>query len=114
MRISRFEPRTAGSEILARGSSGVTVSGLARANGEARLNCPRLEPDGIVGEHPASVPQLFVVVKGNGQVRAAGEEAPVEAGQAFLREAGGEHESQAGPEGMTVVVLEADHLSRPR
>lgn len=90
------------------------LSTLAHASGEAWLNRLRLDPSGVVGKHRAAVPQLFVVVEGSGRVRVKDQEAPVEAGQAVLWEAGGEHESRAGPEGMTVVVLEADRLSRPR
>ena len=57
--------------------------------------------------------QLFAVVEGSGWVRAGGEEAPVEAGRAVLWEAGEGHESRAGADGMTMIVLEADHLSHP-
>jgi quercetin dioxygenase-like cupin family protein len=65
-------------------------------------------PGGIVGRHPAVVPQLFVIVQGSGWVSGAdGEREPIAAGEAVRWEAGEEHES-GSEEGMTALVLEAE------
>ncbi len=69
-----------------------------------------IEPGGVVGRHPAVVPQLFVVVSGSGWVSGSdGEREPVEAGGAVLWEQGEEHES-GSEEGMTALVIEAGSL----
>lgn len=110
MRIFRFDPRTSGREISAYGSSGVLFSGLARSEGEARLSCLRLRPGGALGRHPAPIPQLFVVVEGDGWVSTDADEVRVKAGQAVLWEIEEQHESRAGPQGMTVLVLEGEDV----
>ena len=110
MRIIRFDPDVSGRELTAFGSSGVLFSVLARSSGEGQSICFQVEPGGGIGRHPAAVPQLFVVVEGDGWVKAGEEEARVEAGQAVLWEAGEDHESGAGPNGMTVIVLEAENI----
>jgi quercetin dioxygenase-like cupin family protein len=70
-----------------------------------------IAPGGIVGRHPAVVPQLFVVVRGSGWVSGAdGEREPVEAGDAVLWEQGEEHESGSDT-GMTAIVLEYEALA---
>ena len=108
MRVFRFDPHTSGQELSAYGSSGVFFSGLARSEGEARLSCLRLRPGGALGRHPAPIPQLFVVVEGDGWVSTDADEVRVKAGQTVLWEAGEDHESRAGPQGMTVLVLEGE------
>ncbi|MFY0544586.1 cupin domain-containing protein [Brevibacillus sp. H7] len=74
------------------------------------IGCIHLGPNGILGHHPAPVPQLFLVVQGEGWVRGEGEErVRIEAGQAVFWETGEGHES--GTEsGMTAIVIEGDQL----
>lgn len=62
---------------------------------------------GLVGYHPATSPQLFMVVQGSGWVRAGddGERQPVTAGDAAFWEEGEMHEA-GSDEGMQVIVLE--------
>ena len=113
VRTFRFDQASGGTEVTAHGSSGVAFSLLSHVNGEAQLACLRLKPGGLLGRHPAAAPQLFVVVEGGGWVRTDDREASVGAGQAVLWEAGEEHESRAGADGMTAIVLEAGDLSGP-
>jgi quercetin dioxygenase-like cupin family protein len=69
-----------------------------------------VEPGGVVGRHPAVVPQLFVVVRGSGWVSGGnGEREPIVAGEVVLWEAGEEHES-GSEAGMTALVLESESL----
>jgi quercetin dioxygenase-like cupin family protein len=69
-----------------------------------------IAPGGIVGQHPAVVAQLFVVVRGSGWVSGAdGEREAIESGQAVLWEQGEEHESGSDT-GMTVLAVEAESL----
>ena len=49
--------------------------------GDAQVIRVELGPGGVLGTHPASIAQLFVVVSGSGWVRAeGGEEVPAAAG----------------------------------
>jgi quercetin dioxygenase-like cupin family protein len=69
-----------------------------------------IEPRGTVGRHPATVEQLFVVVRGSGWVSGGdGVREPISAGEAVLWDPGEEHES-GSEEGMTVLVVEAEHI----
>jgi quercetin dioxygenase-like cupin family protein len=106
VKIVRFDPSR---PITEHGSSGATVVGVARMDGRAQVVCIRLGPGGRVGEHPATVPQLFLVVAGSGWVRAGGDRHDVEAGSAAYWEPNELHESGTD-DGMTAVVVEAESL----
>ena len=94
-------------EATAPGTIGTRVRRLAR---EAHAVVLELGPGGVLGRHPAGVPQLFVVVRGSGWVSgAAGGREQIEAGEAVVWESGEEHES-GSEEGMTVLVVEAESL----
>ena len=89
------------------GSRGTAVRGVTR---EGQVVVIEIRPGGVLGRHPATVTQLFVVVAGSGWVSGAdGERADVGAGEAALWEAGEEHES-GSDKGMTAVVVEAERL----
>jgi mannose-6-phosphate isomerase-like protein (cupin superfamily) len=65
---------------------------------------------GVLGRHPATVPQLFVAVRGSGWVSGGeGERESIEAGEAVAWDLGEEHES-GSDEGMTAIVVEAESL----
>ncbi len=67
-------------------------------------------PGGVLGRHPATVAQLFVVVSGSGWVSGEdGERVEIAAGEAALWEAGEEHES-GSDEGMTALVVESERV----
>ncbi len=72
-----------------------------------------LRPDGILGLHPATADQLFLVAAGSGQAFAAGDD-PVQlaAGSAVLWHAGERHETRAGPDGLVAIVIEGEFLSQ--
>src|SRR5512146_1592432 len=102
MRIFSFEAATA-RPLTAFGSANASIAPLARPSGFVQLVCMRLEAGGVVGMHPATIPQLFLVVTGEGW--------PIRAGLAAVWEAGEEHESGTEAEaGMMAIVLEAAQL----
>lgn len=112
MRIVHFD-RGRGADVLRHGSSGVRGVPLARSTelGRYAVTVLHVEPDGVVGRHPAPLDQLFTVVAGHGWVAGAdGARVDVSVGQAVVLDAGEVHEAGSA-EGMTVVVVEADDLS---
>ena len=109
MRIFRFD-HEAGKSIDRYNSSGFTISNVVHLVGEAVVNCAYLEVNGVIGYHQAAVPQLFLVVQGEGWVRGeAPERNPIKAGQAAYWEKGEWHES--GTEtGMTAIIIEGEKI----
>jgi quercetin dioxygenase-like cupin family protein len=95
--------------IEAFGSSGASAARLASGTGPWNMVQVRLEPGGILGLHPTVGDQHFVLVRGSGQVRGK-DPTPVRvaACQAVLWEAGEEHETNAGPEGLVAVAIESE------
>jgi quercetin dioxygenase-like cupin family protein len=107
VRLVPFEPTR---EITHFDSRGATIAGIARAIGETRVLLLELAPGGVLGLHPASCPQLFLVVSGAGRVRSGDEQPqPIERGTAAVWDAGEPHETTT-EDGLTAVVVEADSL----
>jgi len=106
MKLVAFDPAHA---ITHFDSHGATIGGVARCTGETRVSLLELAAGGIVGEHPATSPQLFLVVAGSGWVRVGEDRRAIEPWQAALWEAGERHESGSDG-GLTAVVVEADSL----
>jgi quercetin dioxygenase-like cupin family protein len=106
VKFVRFDPSR---PITQHGSTGVTVAGIARMEGRAQVVCIRLEPGGVLGEHPAVGAQLFLVVAGSGWVRAGADRRDVAAGSGALWESDELHESGTD-DGMTAVVVEAKSI----
>jgi quercetin dioxygenase-like cupin family protein len=89
------------------GSREAAVRGVTR---EGYVVVMEIGPGGVLGRHPATVAQLFVVLSGSGWVSGPdGERVDVAAGEAALWEAGEEHES-GSHEGMTALVVESERL----
>jgi len=106
MKIFRFDRET-GKIIDRFGSSGFTLTRVTHLLEETMIQFAYLERGGVIGYHQAAVPQLFLVVQGEGWVR---EQAPartqIQAGQGAYWEEGEWHE--AGTEtGMTAIIIEA-------
>ena len=105
MKIYRFDAEV-GRSIDRYNSSGFVISKIVRLLEEAAVNCAYLEAKGMIGYHQAAIPQLFLVMQGEGWVR--GEEpdrTAINAGQAAYWDKGEWHES--GTEtGMTAVIIE--------
>jgi quercetin dioxygenase-like cupin family protein len=94
-------------EVSAPGSVSARVRRLAP---QAHAVVIEIGPGGVVGRHPAPVPQLFVVIRGSGWVSGAdGGHKAIGAGEAVLWEQGEEHES-GSEDGMTALVVEAETL----
>lgn len=92
--------------IEGHGSKGATFGRVAVLDGSGQIGCIHLEAGGVLGRHPAPIPQMLCVIDGQGQVSGAdGSVHPIQAGQAAFWEAEESHESSTAT-GMTVIVLE--------
>ena len=69
-----------------------------------------LEENGVIGSHEASVPQILLVVSGEGSVQSSTtERVPIETGDAVFWEKGEEHETFSAT-GMTAIVIESPEI----
>lgn len=57
---------SAGREISNYGSENVILAWIAHLAGRAHISCMHIGPKGVVGYHQAAIPQLFLVVQGEG------------------------------------------------
>ena len=79
-------------------------------SGELHVGCMRLGPGGLIGMHPASVPQLLAVVEGEGWIRGAdGDRTPISAGGAVFWSRGEMHETGTDS-GLVAIVIETAAL----
>jgi len=106
MKIFRFDCES-GKVIDLYNSSGFTLTKVAHLLEETMIQFAYLAPDGLVGYHQTTVPQLFLVVQGEGWARGQElERTRIQAGQGVYWEEGEWHE--AGTEtGMTAIIIEA-------
>jgi quercetin dioxygenase-like cupin family protein len=105
MKIFRFDPEV-GKNIDYFNSSGFIISRVVQLFDEAVVSCAYLSTDGVIGYHQATIPQLFLVVQGEGWVRAeTSDRTFIKAGQAAYWEKGEWHECGTKT-GMTVMIIE--------
>jgi quercetin dioxygenase-like cupin family protein len=92
-------------------SKSIRYSRIIQTIEQSTIGCIHIEPEGTVGYHEAPIPQLFLVVQGQGWVR--GEKSNrtiVSAGDAVYWEKGEGHES--GSElGMSAIIIQSDKLN---
>ena len=70
----------------------------------------RIAPGGGIVRHPATVPQILVVLEGSGEVSGVdGVAEPIETGEAVFWRRGEEHET-VSTTGLTALILEGDGL----
>jgi len=107
-------------QVDAFGSHGVTINHpidpacdqakpmILRSSGPAQVVTALLQPGGRIGRHPATVPQLLMVVSGDLQISGDnGQTLELAAGQAVLFEQGEQHESVASA-AVTLAIMEYD------
>lgn len=82
---------------------------ILNTKAEVRINCMHLAEGGIIGYHKAVVPQLLLVVQGEGCVRGISGESVVTTGDAVFWEKGEGHET-ISETGMMAIVIEAETL----
>ena len=106
MKVVRFDPAR---PITQFGSREASVAGVARAGGRTQVVCIKLGPGGVLGEHEAEGPQLFLVVDGEGWARAGDERVSIAAGEGVFWD-DRELNETGTREGLTAIVVEADSM----
>ena len=88
-------------------TSKVVVSPIFLSEVASKFACFHIGANGFIPRHPATGPQLFVVVEGNGWVSGDDKvKVPVQAGVAAFWGPGESHESGADAGGMRAIVVE--------
>ncbi|UTR10097.1 cupin domain-containing protein [Evansella sp. LMS18] len=109
MKLYRFD-KEAGKKVT-HYNSGFIISRILKTETHAQISCMHLDSDGIIGFHEAVVPQLLLVVAGEGWVRS--DETPevkVQTGDAVFWEKGEGHETYTDS-GLTAIVIESEKLN---
>ncbi len=108
MEIFQFDRRER--NISLHGSQHLRATRVAAGEGQVSVTCLDLAAGGLVGTHPASGTQFFLVVSGAGWVAGSdGRRVPVGAGWGVRWEQGEEHTSGTD-KGMVALVVEGAPL----
>ena len=96
--------------ISAHGSIGLHAARIAFGDGGVTVTCLAVRPGGVIGTHPATGDQLFLVIAGSGWVAGAdGMRHPVQAGQG-VRWAAGEVHTSGTDTSLTALAVEGSNL----
>ena len=108
MEIFRFDR---GEKLIRNyGSQGLRATRIAAGDGQVRLTCLTIEAGGVIGTHPATQSQLFLVVAGEGWTAGPdGERVPIAAGWGVRWDSGESHTSGTDA-GLTALAIEGDPL----
>lgn len=107
MKLFAFDDRASRSIDLY-GTVNVLFTRIANLTADAHISYMNIQPGGVIGYHQATMPQLFLVVEGDGWVRGGeGARVAVRRGEAAFWEAGEWHES-GSDEGLSAIVIEVD------
>jgi quercetin dioxygenase-like cupin family protein len=94
---------------------GVTVAPLTQPFEEGafvQAAIFRFEPGGRLRRHPATMPEIFAVLEGSGEVGANGVDEPIGAGEAVFWHEGDDQEMKSEA-GLTVLIIQGESLSKP-
>jgi hypothetical protein len=109
VRIFQFDRRE--KIIDYHGSQGLRATRIATGDGNVRLTCLAVEPGGVIGMHPATTPQLFLVLSGEGWTAGPdSERVPVTAGQGVRWDAGEVHTTGTDT-GLVAIAVEGAPMS---
>ena len=109
MEIYTFN-KNAGKEIL-KFNSDFVMSRIVQTNNQTNIGCMHLENNGVIGYHQAIVPQLLLIVNGEGYVRNEIEDYyKIQAGDAVFWKKDEWHETKTDS-GLTAIVIESEELN---
>ena len=84
------------------------IGPLTEADSRVRVQVMHLPPGGVIGRHPTTVPQIFAVVGGEGEVAGSdGKRRAIGPGYAALWDAG-EHHDASSTGGLTAICIEGE------
>ncbi len=80
-----YSSQVRGEKIIDRyGSEGFRATRVAAGGGKIHLTCLTLAPGGLIGTHPATEAQLFLVIAGQGWTAGQdGQRTPITAGSTY-------------------------------
>lgn len=91
--------------------SNFTMTRILRAEQGVQIGCAYLEEGGIIGNHQAVVPQLLLVIKGQGYVKGQKDKlVKIQTGEAAFWEKDEWHETRTD-EGLTAIIIEGEGIS---
>lgn len=91
--------------------SDFVMSRIIQTQKSAHIGCMYLEAGGVIGYHEAILPQLLLVVAGEGWVRGESDEyIKIEKGEAAFWNKGEWHETKT-TDGLTAIVIESEELN---
>ncbi|EPD50284.1 hypothetical protein HMPREF1210_02855 [Paenisporosarcina sp. HGH0030] len=92
-------------------NSDFIMSRIIQTDKTTNIGCMHLDKNGIVGYHQAVVPQLLLILSGEGTVRNDKEEYfKVQSGDAVFWEKDEWHETKSN-DGLTAIVIESTELN---
>ncbi|TYS89814.1 cupin [Rossellomorea aquimaris] len=109
MEIYQFTKETG--KKITKFNSDFILSRITKIQKLAHIGCMHLDENGIIGYHQAVVPQLLLIVQGEGFVRGeSGEFIKVHSGEAVFWEKDEWHETKTDT-GLTAIVIECEELT---
>ncbi|MDN9012109.1 cupin domain-containing protein [Brevibacillus laterosporus] len=103
---------TYGKSITHYDSLHLIMSRIGKLPADTYMNCAYLSPQGKIGYHQATLPQLLLVLSGDGWVRTdTSDYVYVQSGDAVYWDSGEWHETIT-ESGMVSIILEANDLFR--
>lgn len=108
MQLLNFN-KEAGKRVT-RFDSDFVMNRILRTKSAVQIGCMHLEKSGIIGYHQATVPQLLLIIKGEGKVRGREDNyVKVQEGDAIYWEKGEWHETVT-ENGLIGIVIEGEEL----
>lgn len=109
MRFYRFDASVR-REVEKFESKNVGITPIQRTEGPLSIGCLHYDSESVLGMHPATLPQLLLIVEGEGWVRVLeGDKIAVQKGTAVFWSPGENHESGSTAK-MTAIVVEGENL----
>lgn len=109
MELYQFD-RNSGKPITAYQSDFI-MSRIVTTTKDAHIGCMYLQANGVVGYHQAAMPQLMLIMVGEGYVKGENNQfIRVEAGEAVFWKKGEWHETKTA-NGLTALVIESNELT---
>ncbi|QED47941.1 cupin domain-containing protein [Cytobacillus dafuensis] len=109
MEIFRFDKSTG--KYIDHYHSNFIMSRIVKTEKASQIGCMHLDANGIIGFHQAVVPQLLLVVNGEGWVRSDdGLKVKIKKGEAVFWEKGEGHETTTDT-GLMAIVIESEELT---